>query len=139
MSCPKAVFGMATNQMSFCTAPVLEKSVSRLPTPSFSREINPNEYTDVTWRVMQAHTVGLMSEDDLGTIVREKESKSVEYEACDTYWLLVVVDGIDAAQEQEIRIDDPHVTSGVFEKIIVFHTFGHVVEIATAALPGLEK
>ena len=40
----------------------------------------------------------------------------------------MVVDGIDAAQEQEIRIDDPQVSSDVFEKIIIFHTFGPMIE-----------
>ncbi len=70
-----------------------------------------------------------MAVDGLEAIVREKETKSNEYEQCDAYWLLVVVDGMDAAQEQEIRIDDPYVTSSVFEKIIIYEPlFGHVVE-----------
>jgi len=60
-----------------------------------------------------------------------QESKSAKYESCDAYWLLVVVDGIDSAQEQEIRID-PRINSCVFEKIIVFHTFGYIVEVDTA-------
>lgn len=94
---------------------------------------NPREYADAQWRIMQVHTVGLMSNGALEMIVREKESKVKQYEACDAYWLLLVVDGIDAAQEQEIRIDDLDVDSSVFEKIIIFHTFGHFVEIATTA------
>lgn len=95
--------------------------------------LNAHEYIDAEWRVTQVHTFGLMSKDDLKAIVKEKESKAAQYEACDAYWLLLVVDGIDAAQEQEIRINDLAVGSSVFEKIIVFHTFGHFVEIATAA------
>ena len=70
-----------------------------------------------------------MSTSDLEAIIREKGEKASGYEGCDPYWLLIVVDGIDAAQEQEVRIDGLHVDSTVFEKIIVFHTFGHTVEV----------
>jgi hypothetical protein len=91
--------------------------------------VNAREYDDAKWRVIQVHKIELMSKNDLEVIVREKESKSEHYEVCDAYWLLVVVDGIDAAQEQEIRIDGSCIASNVFEKIIVFHTFGHFVEI----------
>jgi hypothetical protein len=56
-----------------------------------------------------------MSEVALEAIVREKEAKAAEYNPCDAYWLLVVVDWIDPAQEQEIRIDDrPCVASDLF-------------------------
>ncbi len=88
------------------------------------------ECADAKWRIAQVHRVGLTSKESLESIVREKESKAAQYEACDDYWLLVVVDGMDAAQEQEIRIDDLHVDSSVFEKIIVFHTLGEIREIS---------
>jgi len=94
---------------------------------------NAREYADAKWRVAQVYRIAHMSKDSLESIVREKESKAAEYEVCDTYWLLVIVDGMDAAQEQEIRIDDFHVGSSVFEKVVIFHTFGHFLEIATAA------
>jgi hypothetical protein len=90
--------------------------------------LNAIEYIDAKWRITQVHTMSLMSKDDLETIIREKEAKAAEYKTCDAYWLLVVVDGIDAAQEQEIRIDDPHVSSDVFETIIIFRTLGYVIE-----------
>lgn len=90
--------------------------------------VNAREYDDAEWRIVQIHSVGLMSKSDLQAIVRGKEAKAARYAKCDAYWLLVVVDGIDAAQEQEIRLDDVAVQSNVFEKIIVFHTFGHFVE-----------
>jgi hypothetical protein len=90
--------------------------------------LNAREYPDAKWQVKQVHRVDLTSKEDLETIVREKESKIADYEPCDAYWLLVVVDGMDAAQEQEIRTDEPHVSSAVFERIIIFHTFGHLIE-----------
>jgi len=70
-----------------------------------------------------------MSETDLEGIVREKEAKSVQYERRDAYWLLVVVDAMNAAQEQEILIENSHIASDVFERIIVYKPlFEHIVE-----------
>jgi len=94
---------------------------------------NAGEYADAKWRIAQVHRFGLMSKDHLQAIVREKDSKAAQYEECNAYWLLVVVDGMDAAQEQEIRIDDLYIGSRKFEKIIIFHTFGHFKEFATKA------
>ena len=71
-----------------------------------------------------------MSEDHLQLIVKDKEKKSREYRACDAYWLLVVVDFIDRAQDQEIPVEGlKNTTSQVFEKIIVYKTCsGYVAE-----------
>ena len=64
-------------------------------------------------------------------IVREKEAKVRGYDQCDTWWLLIVVDSMDSAQEQEIRIDGLGVDSDVFQKIIIYKPyFEHIVEIA---------
>jgi hypothetical protein len=90
---------------------------------------NAGTYHGAKWTATKVHSVVPMSMDDLESIIREKEAKASGYEGCDAYWLLIVVDGIDAAQEQEVRIDRPHVDSTIFEKIIVFHTFGHTIEV----------
>jgi hypothetical protein len=90
--------------------------------------LNAREYRDAKWRQLGTYSPGLMCKDDLEAIVREKEAKSAEYEQCDAHWLLIVVDAMDAAQEQEIRINDPHVDSTVFEKIIVYNTFGQIID-----------
>jgi hypothetical protein len=75
------------------------------------------------WTVAQAHEFGPMSLDRLAAIVSEKEQKVGEYESCECYWLLVVVDFLNPAQEQEIRLDNPlPIDSAVFEKIIVYKT-----------------
>ena len=64
-------------------------------------------------------------------IIREKETKAQQYSSCDAYWLLIVVDFIDAAQEQEIRLDGGVViASDVFEKILIYKPdFEHIVEV----------
>ena len=90
---------------------------------------NKQEYPDARWTAGGVHTVGLMSEKALEAIVRDKEAKSTDYAPRDAYWLLVVVEAMDPAQEQEIRIDGLNISSNVFEKIIVYNPlFGHVVE-----------
>jgi hypothetical protein len=84
-----------------------------------------------TWRVMQVHDHGLMSIERLQEVVARKEVSAIQYRACDSYWLLVVVDFLDAAQEQEIRLQRQvgQVQSSVFEKVLVYKPyFGHIFE-----------
>jgi len=71
-----------------------------------------------------------MQMQKLREIVRSKEDKSKAYKPCHAYWLVVVVDFMDSAQDQEIRIDHfEKIDSLVFERIIVYKTnFGHVFE-----------
>lgn len=83
-----------------------------------------------TWKLGQGHSFGLMSVDRLREIVRQKEAKVRGYSGCDEYWLLVVVDFINAAQEQEIRVDGLVIESDVFRRIIIYKPyFEHVVEV----------
>lgn len=82
------------------------------------------------WKVTQAHSFGLMSVKRLEDIVRAKEVKAQDYAECNAYWLLVVVEFIDAAQEQEIRVDGISLVSDVFERVIVYKPgFEHIVPI----------
>jgi hypothetical protein len=92
--------------------------------------LNAEQYDNPKWRAVQPYKGQMMSRDRLLDIVKAKEMLSANYKPCDAYWLLVVVDFIDPAQDQEIRFDgfDP-VTSNIFEKVIVYKTgFGHIFE-----------
>jgi hypothetical protein len=84
----------------------------------------------VRWRNSQVNSPSKMSFDRLNEIIKEKESKSRHYRPCSAYWLLVVVDWIDPAQDQEIQIDGfDTIHSDVFEKVLVYKTaFGHILE-----------
>ncbi|HBR22719.1 MAG TPA: hypothetical protein DD713_09250 [Nitrospiraceae bacterium] len=92
--------------------------------------LNAEEYADPKWRVEQLYSGSIMSRDVLIEIVRNKEGSSRKYIICAAYWLLVVVDCADRAQDQEIQIDDfEKIQSEIFEKIIVYTTpFGHILE-----------
>lgn len=85
---------------------------------------------DAEWQVMQVHAFGLLAVDRLGEILREKEEKAQQYRPCDAYWLLVVVDWMDPAQEQEIRVNGLSIHSDVFERVIIYKPhFEHVVDV----------
>ncbi len=92
--------------------------------------LNAKEYEDARWRVVQVHNVPVMSRDRLIDIIRDKEIRANKYKKCDAYWLLVVVDFINSAQDQEIQINgfDKKQTE-IFEKVIIYKTlFGHILE-----------
>jgi hypothetical protein len=93
--------------------------------------LNAEPIGDPKWMISQFSRGQLMSRDRLLDIVRAKEAHAANYRPCDAYWLLVVVDHINAAQDQEIRVDDfERITSDVFEKVIVYRTLvGHVFEV----------
>lgn len=90
--------------------------------------LNAKAYKNPVWRDRSTYGRTMMRKDNLEAIVREKESKAAEYEGCDAHWLLIVVDAMDSAQQQEIRIDDPRVSSSVFERILIYDTFGPVMD-----------
>ncbi len=102
-----------------------------------SAYLNATEYNNARWRICQPYDGVIMSEDKLQVIVKAKEMKSREYRACEAYWLLIVVDFIDRAQDQEIPVEDlKNTNSQVFEKIIVYKTCsGHVAETQPSPQP----
>jgi hypothetical protein len=61
-----------------------------------------------------------MSQAGLKSIIKNKEARSVKYDSRDAYWLLIVVEPMDPAQEQKIRIDGLNLPSTPFERIIVY-------------------
>jgi hypothetical protein len=82
------------------------------------------------WDAMQSHNFGMMAVARLTEILREKEEKAQQYRPLDAYWLLVIVDWMDAAQEQEIRVDGLSIRSDVFERVIIYKPhFEHVVDV----------
>lgn len=85
---------------------------------------------DPMWRIIRTSTIQTMSLQRLADVLKIKEKKAEQYSLCDGYWLLVVVDFINPAQDQEIRIDNIKIQSSVFERIIIYKTaFEHLVEI----------
>jgi hypothetical protein len=97
--------------------------------------LHSGPYDDGKWRLQQLYDVGLMSPDHLAEIIRDKTDKAKNYRSCDAYWLLVVVEFIDPAQDQEIRLDNlGPIECGIFDKVIFYKTaFDHVIELSGAS------
>ena len=82
---------------------------------------NPTEYPDAAWRTSQVYTVPALSLARIGEILDEKHQKLAFYRSCDAFWLLLVVDFADRAQDQDIDWPEPEVTLlSKFEKVIVY-------------------
>lgn len=120
---------LAKNVDALKTGSIRKDAFKNIPELSFVY-LNAKEYEDPQWRVVQCYSGQLMSVEKLRAIVKDKEAQSKGYQHCDAYWLIVVVDFIDRAQDQEIQIDSfEKITSTVFEEVIVYKTyFGHVLE-----------
>lgn len=63
---------------------------------------NSNEYSNVQWRVSQRFKGRGLSAERVKQVVTKKEQKLCGYEVCDSYWLLLIVDFMDPAQDQEL-------------------------------------
>jgi hypothetical protein len=83
--------------------------------------LSATEYPDATWRNVQGYGVPMLAVERLREVVARKSAKLGEYQACDRYWLLVVVDLMDPAQDQQLQW--PHGISlggSRFEKVLVY-------------------
>src|SRR5665213_2317088 len=100
-----------------------------------ARALKAGTYTplpfDAEWGLTQVHSPGLMCVHRLEDILRAKAVKARDYALCNACWLLVIVEFIDPAQEQEIRVDGITLHSDVFERVIVYKPrFEHILEIS---------
>ena len=80
---------------------LLRRHFAQIPQLNFVY-YNPIEYPDARWRVSQVFSGVELSIDRVAQLVATKEQLLAEYKKCDAYWLLLVVDFMDSAQDQEI-------------------------------------
>lgn len=113
---------------AFQTGGISKRLLEDIPELSFVY-LNSNLYSDPKWKTCQLYDGQIMSVPRLEEILREKEKKAKNYSKCDAYWLLVVIDFINPAMDQEIPDEGVELRSDVYEKIIVYKTaFEHVLE-----------
>ena len=82
---------------------------------------SPKEYTDAKWETTQFYNGKVLQATRVREIVQQKNEKISQYRPCQSYWLLLIVDHMDFAQDQEI--DWPESESPIeckFEKVIVY-------------------
>lgn len=78
---------------------------------------------DGKWKVIQSSRGQSMSRDRLLEIVETKEKLVDQYRECESYWLLIIVEFMDRAQDQEILIKDfEKIKSEKFDRIFVYRT-----------------
>ena len=92
---------------------------------------NAEEYVDAKWRPVQRYGLPSLSLERLRDLVHNKNKKLQAYQPCDFYWLLLVVDFMDPAQDQDL-----HWPAGVvlekspFERILLYKPqFAQVVRV----------
>ena len=85
--------------------------------------IYSEKITNFQWRTVQTHSGKSLYVDRVLEIVKTKTEKLKEYKLCDSYWLLLIVDFWDSAQDQEIYNSDNLFLEPIcspFEKIIIY-------------------
>jgi len=94
------------------------KTIPELDFVHLSKEVQ-----GLKWQVCQVYRGSKMLRKRLLEIVCGKEKKVSGYQKCDAYWLLVVIDFFDRAQDQEILFDGfDKIETDIFEKVIVYRT-----------------
>jgi len=109
--------GQLTNSESGMVSPSLFNHIE----PIRSIYLNANQYADAIWRLTQRFSVPNLSVERLQEVVTEKSKKISEYQPCDQYWLLVVVDFMDSAQDQHLNWPN-EITLGKtpYEKVLLY-------------------
>jgi hypothetical protein len=128
-SLAKELAALAAGVAGYASGPISTDLLEGTPEVS-SIYLNAKEYDDAKWSVCQVYSLDLMSAVGLEEIVREKESKAAEYLPCDAYWLLIIVDWRDNAQDQEITAKGVKIASDIFERIIIYKPgFEDIVDV----------
>jgi hypothetical protein len=92
---------------------------------------NGVEYADAVWRNVQLFSVPFLDVERLAAVVAEKTAKASGYDRCDEYWLLLIIDFMDAAQDQEMVFPKGFkLPPGAFSKVLAYKPqFRHVLEV----------
>jgi hypothetical protein len=93
------------------------------------------EYPDAKWRCSQSFTVSVLDPDRLISIVEEKSKKVVDYKRCDEYWLLIVVDFMNSAQDQELILPTEfYLPKSSFSRILIYKPqFAQVLDVQSVS------
>jgi hypothetical protein len=92
---------------------------------------NHKEYADAKWRPVQVYNVPSLSIDRLRVLVLDKTKKLRQYQPCDIYWLLLIVDFMDPAQDQDLQWPPEELLAqSPFERILLYKPqFRQVVQV----------
>jgi hypothetical protein len=100
-SVASALAAVAQSIQNLPAGPLSWQQFAQIPQLNFVY-YNPIEYPDARWRVSQVFSGVDLSVDRVAQLVNTKEKRLAEYSKCAAYWLLLVVDFMDSAQDQEL-------------------------------------
>jgi hypothetical protein len=80
---------------------------------------------------MQCYSVPSLLPERLREVVHKKGEKAKAYQPCDVYWLLLVVDFMDLAQDQGLEWPtEARLGKSAFERVLLYKPqFAQVVEV----------
>jgi hypothetical protein len=94
------------------------------------------EYENAEWQDNPLHAGSILSTERVRAMVAVKSAKALGYNKnCDAYWLLLVVDFMDSAQDQSIEWPEgTMLAKSPFEQIMIYKPqFDEVVQVQQAA------
>lgn len=88
-------------------------------------------YKDNAWKLVQSFNIPALSIERVNEIAMQKSEKIKAYQPCDEYWLLLIVDYWDPAQDQGVVWPSEAIIPRTpFERILIFKTvFSTVTEV----------
>ena len=99
---------------------IKRKAFAHIPELRFVH-YNSQEYRDTKWRPVQVYRVPDLSLARVRETTVDKIEKLRDYQPCDAYWLLLVVDLMDRAQDQGIGWPAGEVLDRTpFERILLY-------------------
>lgn len=114
---------LATRIDGLPSGPISRDAFSSIPEVSFVY-LNARHYEDTKWRAVQVHELPDLSMQRLGEMIRQKEALLSSYSRCDRYWLLLVVDFLDPAQDQRLVWPSGEAPlRSDFEKVLVYRPY----------------
>jgi hypothetical protein len=92
---------------------------------------NGIEYMDAKWHSAQSYDVPSLAVERVRELVAQKAKKVAQYEACDEYWLLLVVEFWDPSQDQYIDWPEGElVDKSPFSRVLIYKPqFKQVTEV----------
>ncbi len=126
-----ALSAIATKLEGSLSGQVSRMLIEHVPELS-SLYCDQKEYEDALWRPVQVYSVPALSLERLRALVADKTVKLKNYQPCDSYWLLLVVDFMDPAQDQNLQWPAGEMfEKSPFERILLYKPqFGEVMQVS---------
>lgn len=59
-------------------------------------------YDDADWKLSQVYDVAQLNKKYMANLIHQKNIKLKQYQSCHEYWLLIIIDFWDPAQDQNL-------------------------------------